>query len=270
MRHEDLDWDTPLPEKWQIVWRKLVVELIEADAVVFNRGTKPQNAIGRPELIEYWDGSEEACAALIFVRWLVSEEDEDRKWEVNLLMAKARVAPVGGTTAPRAELNGLVVLSRLMDVTVEAMRSKPARITLIGDSECAITATESHTASLSTYFMNRVIEVEDKMREWGVPLKQEKMIETPFEVLMDPNEKTKLLLFLPLLYLLFPHLSWTQQHQALHSHLLLEHLLFSVTLVGERFLPGIPWSHQYGRHADQSFVVCLHLLHDAHPVIPAS
>ena len=190
LRHEELEWDTPLPEKWQKVWREIVMELVHAVAVTAPRGTKLRSCIGRPELVAYWDGSEDAYATLIYIRWLVSASETERVWHTCLLTAKARVTPVGGITTPRSELNGLVILGRLMEQVVDAMREKPARITMVGDSTCVISAYESHTASLAPYFSNRIVEVEDKVQTWGKQLQQEQLEDTPLEVIMAEEGET--------------------------------------------------------------------------------
>ena len=44
----DLDWDTPLPEEKQKDWKAAIRLLVEQEEVVFDRGTNPANALGRP------------------------------------------------------------------------------------------------------------------------------------------------------------------------------------------------------------------------------
>ena len=83
------------------------------------------------------------------------------------MTAKARVTPVSCITTPKSELNGLVVLARLMSTTMKCMPEKAKRITIIGDSECTISALDSTTASLAPYFANRICEVEDAFKSWG-------------------------------------------------------------------------------------------------------
>ena len=47
----DLGWDNLLPKEMQEDWKKAIKMLVSQDEVVFDRGTKPSNATGRPELI---------------------------------------------------------------------------------------------------------------------------------------------------------------------------------------------------------------------------
>merc|ERR1712030_131293 len=94
-------------------------------------------------------------------------------WKTSILVAKARVTPAKGITAPRSELNGMVVMSRLISIVTKSMPEKPCRITMIGDSECTTAALENQTANLASYFANGIMEVEDKMKGWGVKVPEE-------------------------------------------------------------------------------------------------
>ena len=46
----NLDWDQTLPDPLMDKWRKLAVDLVESDDIVFNRSVRPENAVNRPEL----------------------------------------------------------------------------------------------------------------------------------------------------------------------------------------------------------------------------
>ena len=187
----DWDWDTELPRKFQEEWRVAVKEVVCAPEIVFSRGIRPMGAKGRAELIGYWDGSNLAYAAVVYIRWLVGGEESvgDRVWLVAFLTSKARVTPAAGLTTPRSELNGLVVLCRLIDRIMKCLDEKPCRVTMIGDSECTISAQESVTNSLAPYFSNRVNEAEDKMNSWGKKIETDKLEETSSEVMSFANDE---------------------------------------------------------------------------------
>ena len=179
----DWGWDTELPRKFQDEWRSAVKEVICADKVVFLRGVRPVRTEGRAELIGYWDGSNCAYAAVVYIRWLIGglETGGERVWNVAFLTSKARVTPVAGLTTPRSELNGLLVLCRLIDRIMKCLKEKPCRVTMIGDSECTISALESVTNSLAPYFSNRINEAEEKINSWGKSMDMEVMEETELE-----------------------------------------------------------------------------------------
>ena len=77
------------------------------------------------------------------------------------------MTPVKGTTVPRAELQGLTVLSRLLLVVTRALPDTPARVVMIGDSTCCVAALEKTGGLLNPFFSNRVAEVHENMDQIG-------------------------------------------------------------------------------------------------------
>ena len=61
----NLDWDDQLPAGLEKKWNFLIKLLVMAKMIVFSRGTKPKNAIGRLDPIGLWDASMDAYSALI-------------------------------------------------------------------------------------------------------------------------------------------------------------------------------------------------------------
>ena len=82
-----------------------------------------------------------------------------------LLLSKSRVSPIHGTTVPRAELQGLTVLSRLMVTVAKSLPDKPEKAILIGDSECSIAALEKTGGILGPYFGNRVAKIHENLAQ---------------------------------------------------------------------------------------------------------
>ncbi len=105
--------------------------------------SRPVVGVGLPELFAFFDGSLEAYACCIYVRWLLAGDNKQAPaYQVRLLTGKARVMPLKGSTAPRSELSGLLILSRLLKVVVDALWEKPTSVTITGDSQCTIAALE--------------------------------------------------------------------------------------------------------------------------------
>ena len=120
--HPTLEWNTllpPGPDKDH--WLGLIHLLVQSDSVSFNRCIKPSNTVGACELITFFDGSDDAFASVIYIRW----ELADGSIFVTLLCSKARVTPLKRISTPRSELNGAVVAARL---TLSAVRSVWSRL----------------------------------------------------------------------------------------------------------------------------------------------
>ena len=114
-------WDDPLPDQLQATWRAFAKSLLEFPRVGFPRSVRPPNPIGRPELIGFWDGSDYAYSACVYVRWRTSLDT----WHVSLATSKVRVTSSSGITTPRSELSGLVVGVRLLDNLLPALEIGP-------------------------------------------------------------------------------------------------------------------------------------------------
>ena len=163
--NRDLEWDDPLPSDLQAFWTRLMSEAVDLQPLTFPRSLKTDVCLPVPELVGFWDGSDNAYGCVIYARWQTTQPGE---WHTSLITSKARVTPRAGCTTPRAELCGLVVLSRLIKSVVAGMKVKPRRITLCGDSTCTISACELNCASLQPFFSNRVVEILANLREvWG-------------------------------------------------------------------------------------------------------
>ena len=91
-------------------------------------------------------------------------EDPD-EFFVKLVCGKARVTPVKGTTAPRSELSGYLILTRFLKVVVSSMDQKPSQVTTAVDSQCTISALEKSGGVLAPYFASRVSEAAANLRE---------------------------------------------------------------------------------------------------------
>ena len=111
-------------------------------------------------------------------------EDPDQ-FSVKLVCAKARVAPVKGITAPRSEISGFLILTRLLKVLVNAMDLKPSRITLAVDSQCTISGIEKSGGILATYFASRVSESMRNLAELAIDIEIDPDIPTRATTIPD-------------------------------------------------------------------------------------
>lgn len=92
-------------------WKDFFNELYEVESCTFKRPLKPFNALGKPILIIFSDGSMQAYGSCAYVRW----QTDEHEFQTNLIMAKTKIAPIRQLTIPRLELCGAVLLARLRE-----------------------------------------------------------------------------------------------------------------------------------------------------------
>ena len=85
-----------------------------------DRCTKPNLAVGDPEVVGYFDGSDDAYAGVVYLRWAL----EDGSYEANLVCSKAKVTPLKRISTPRSELNGALFFLK----TCSKSNVKPKRV----------------------------------------------------------------------------------------------------------------------------------------------
>jgi hypothetical protein len=155
-------WDQDMDPRFKDKWASLIEEIINAPEVIFHRSTRPQGAVGSPSLVGFGDGSMAAFCATLYIRWNV----EGQVGAISrLLMAKARVSPARGTTVPRAEIQGLVVTTRMAAHACKAAASPFERVIIATDSGCSVAASQRAGGLMNIYFANRVGEIHERRRE---------------------------------------------------------------------------------------------------------
>ena len=154
----NLEWDDVIPSEDKEKWRTLIEMLTSAKSIVFPRATKPANAIGKCQLICFFDGSDSAYAAVLYVRWVC----DDGSVFTTLVSSKSRVTPLNRISTPRSELCGAVIAARLVLSTCHSWASAneiPEKIWMIGDSECTLASIEKVNAAFGEFFGNRIGEI---------------------------------------------------------------------------------------------------------------
>ena len=158
---KSLDWDALIADgKQQGLWVKLIRTLVESPSVTFMRCFRPAATVGGCHLVCYFDGSDDAFAAVIYIRWVL----EDGSIFTNIVCSKAKVTPSKRLTTPRSELNGALLVSRLALSTVNSLKTTSVPIDqlwFIGDSECILASLEKTNCAFGEYFGNRVGEILD-------------------------------------------------------------------------------------------------------------
>ena len=150
----NLKWDDLIAAENHNSWIQLIQILTEGKAISFPRATKPEQAVGKPQLICFFDGSDLAYASVIYVKWTLA----DNSIFTTLLSCKSRVTPLQRISTPRSELNGAVLASRHILSTLKswAPGDMAEKVWVIGDSECTLSSIEKVSSALGEYFGNRV------------------------------------------------------------------------------------------------------------------
>ena len=107
-----IDWDTPLEENILLRWNEWLMQLSHLDNMEIKRCLIPSS--GTLQIHGFCDGSGKAYGAAVYLR----VEAPDGSILVNLITAKARVAPKKSLSIPRLELMGALILSRIVKAVV--------------------------------------------------------------------------------------------------------------------------------------------------------
>ena len=114
-------------------WTKILRTFHEVSDIKFSRSTKPKQAVDSPKMEGYFDSPDDAYAAVIYLRSVLEDG--------NLTCSKTKVAPLKHISTPRSELNGAVLLSRLLLFYIKFCNKgnlKPSKIWILGDSKCTL------------------------------------------------------------------------------------------------------------------------------------
>ena len=151
-----IQWDVPLvSEAACLNWIKLIDLIANGDEISFTRSLKPPNTVGSCVLVCFFDGSNVAYSAVIYIRWVLG----DGSVFTTLVCAKSHVTPIHQISTPRSEMSGMVLAVLLLYSAVKALHSSnivPERIWIIGDSECTLASREKVNAAFGEWFGNRL------------------------------------------------------------------------------------------------------------------
>ena len=74
-----LGWDEPIPQENWRQWVEIISKFLGMEEIVLDRAVKPEGTTGSSELIGFADGSLEAYACAIYVRWRLEKSSEDQQ-----------------------------------------------------------------------------------------------------------------------------------------------------------------------------------------------
>ena len=129
----------------------------------FSRCVRPDDALGKSTMVVYFDGSDDAFSAVVYMRWQVRSGGYIAK----LLTAKSKVSSMWGTSTPRVEMDAAVLAMRLAYRVVRALNMEdiPEVVWFLGDSETVLASREKESGFFGEFFGNRIGETHDIQTE---------------------------------------------------------------------------------------------------------
>ncbi|XP_062703957.1 uncharacterized protein LOC134286361 [Aedes albopictus] len=151
----DLNWHDKLPPTIEEAWIEVKENLHLLEEVKLPRWAANHN--GRIELHGFSDASEEAYAAVVYLRSV----DSNGEVHVTLLAAKTKVAPVRQISIPRLELNAAELLAKLMQQVATPLERFQINQYAWTDSTIVLQWLSGHPRKWNTYIANRTSSILD-------------------------------------------------------------------------------------------------------------
>ena len=122
----------------------------------FPRGLFTIGASEDATLCIFSDASREAFGSCAHIR----QKGENNKYEVKLIAAKSRVAPLKQLAIPRLELQATVLASRLVKTIQEELRIKFSDVMFFMDNTIVLAWIRSTSGSFKSFVSSRVGEIQ--------------------------------------------------------------------------------------------------------------
>ncbi|GIX99514.1 uncharacterized protein LOC107944776 [Caerostris darwini] len=150
-----LQWEEVVPPDIAIEWEIFSKDILFVKDFKISRYLflDPDN---QSQLHGLSDASEKAYAAVIYCRSV----SNTRQIEVQLVIAKTKVAPLKTISLPQLELCGTLLLSKLMDFTCKAFDIPISQSYFHTDSTIVLDWIGSHASRWKTFVANRVAKIQ--------------------------------------------------------------------------------------------------------------
>ena len=152
----DFDWDDELPLEVKTKWVQLLDKIQELGNVTFARCLLTPGAVEPPLLCVFSDAPTKAFGCCAYIR----KKNPDSTYEVNLVAAKSRVAPLKQLTVPRLELQAAVLASRLAKTIQEESRIHFKSVHFFTDSTITLAWIKSPARAFKPFVSARVGEIQ--------------------------------------------------------------------------------------------------------------
>ena len=162
-----LGWDEVIADgELENKWERWRVELQKCDGFVVGRSLLPTKGNVEDmkfDLIGCGDGSSVGHGAAVYLRWY---DDEERNIDVRFVGAKGKVNPIKGTTVPRSELSGALLVSKLAHSVENTLKDTDLMLkykdkTLFSDSTTALSWVKSASMKFKPFVKNKVMKIQE-------------------------------------------------------------------------------------------------------------
>ncbi|XP_035226095.1 uncharacterized protein LOC118198513 [Stegodyphus dumicola] len=149
-------WDEKVPPDIECEWKQLTEDLLFIKSIKISRFllVESDNQFQLHGFCD--DASEKAYAAAIYYRSVL----DTGQINVQLVIAKTRVAPLKTISLPRLELCGALLLTKLMDFTCRALNTPISQVYFHTDSTIVLAWIRSHASRWKTFVANRVAKIQ--------------------------------------------------------------------------------------------------------------
>ncbi|XP_035227029.1 uncharacterized protein LOC118199315 [Stegodyphus dumicola] len=148
-------WDEKVPPDIECEWKQLTEDLLFIKSIKISRFLLVESD-NQFQLHGFCDASEKAYAAAIYYRSVL----DTGQINVQLVIAKTRVAPLKTISLPRLELCGALLLTKLMDFTGRALNTPISQVYFHTDSTIVLAWIRSHASRWKTFVANRVAKIQ--------------------------------------------------------------------------------------------------------------
>ncbi|KAL7296595.1 hypothetical protein TKK_0010023 [Trichogramma kaykai] len=148
-----------LQDLWLQAWREFQEDIVEAQLIKIPRWISITST-SRWDLYGFCDASQKAYAAAVYA---VVYDAADNPIGCHLLIAKTKVSPIKVLNIPRLELQGAVLLVRLVNFVNTSLQQAPSLTYCWTDSNIVLAWLRSHPSRWKTFTANRVSEIHTLM-----------------------------------------------------------------------------------------------------------
>ncbi len=154
-----IGWDEKIPSECQMKWNKWVTSLPELEQLDVQRCIKPEGFedLKSTELHHFSDASDSGYGTVSYLRLTNSEDSV----ECNLIMSKARVAPLKQVSIPRMELTAATVAVKMDGMLKRELEFPIDRTVFWTDSETVLKYIRNDRARYPVFVANRIAVIRD-------------------------------------------------------------------------------------------------------------